>query len=250
MSCRRAWWDYVFVLGPISKAITTFLMTYCLPAAPATVIVPEEPTTEKRVSLIESLDKAQAMFPPATYKPTQYSVTIGQSPIHIAAKAEKKKQNDQAEKDRRMVEHLLFGLPEPKKDEEESAEPVFRFVPAKPMPLKPLEKRDRNLWHLARTKKLIADFKREQLEGYHEEWNKFNDERTREHYHRLSEAMLKNIFKPLCTAIKSFETVLSNSQQNIATCNPEFIALTVVLPEFSEQKYFPFNLSEINLYDS
>ncbi|KAI9278012.1 hypothetical protein BY458DRAFT_532299 [Sporodiniella umbellata] len=60
--------------------------------------------------------------------------------------------------------------------------------------------------------------------------------------------MLKYIFTPLCTSIASFEVILNNSHQKIPSCDPEFMALTVVLPEFRDQKYFSFNLSEIDRF--
>ncbi|KAI9278011.1 hypothetical protein BY458DRAFT_503510 [Sporodiniella umbellata] len=187
LSCRRAWWDYMFVLGPISQKILGFFRTYFLPTpAPPIDTTPKESVKEK-VSVIDAFDKAQAMFPPMIHQPTQYSFVVDQNPIQLAALAQKKKEMEKLEKDRRIVEHLLFGSPEPKEDSPNTKDAVFRFVPSMALPPKPLEKRDRNLWHLARTKKLIADFKREQLEVYHQEWNKFNDQRTREHYHKLSE---------------------------------------------------------------
>ncbi|EIE91748.1 hypothetical protein RO3G_16459 [Rhizopus delemar RA 99-880] len=59
-------------------------------------------------------------------------------------------------------------------------------------------------------------------------------------------ALLKHIFRPLLKSIESFEIVLSNSGQNIVTCDPKFMAITMLLPEFNNNENFLFNLSEIH----
>ena len=49
----------------------------------------------------------------------------------------------------------------------------LKFVPCLPPPVQPAVKRDRSLWHLARTPKLVDEFRMEQVKALKNIWSTY-----------------------------------------------------------------------------
>ncbi|KAG1465474.1 hypothetical protein G6F46_001762 [Rhizopus delemar] len=192
---------------------------------------PTKPPAKQPVSIVDTFQKAEQMFlanVKNTKAPTLNSLNSNTNPVYRDSLTDIKEASKASKLERDNLKEQVFGT-------ESTQLPTLRFVPCIQAPATPLVKRDRSLWHLARTPQLTEEFRMEQAEAYHQDWSKFNDERSRTHYH-----------KPLLKSIESFEIVLSNSGQNIVTCDPKFMAITMLLPEFNNNENFLFNLSEIH----
>ncbi|KAG0761653.1 hypothetical protein G6F57_009794 [Rhizopus arrhizus] len=224
---------YLFAPSPLTKSILNFIRNlFNILRKPQPVNTePTKSPAKQPISMVDTFQKAEQMFL-ANVKNTKTStlnfLNSNTNSVYRDSLTDIKEASKASKLERDSLKEQVFGT-------ESTHLPTLRFVPCIQAPTTPLVKRDRSLWHLARTPQLTEEFRMEQAEAYHQDWSKFNDERSRTHYH-----------KPLLKSIESFEIVLSNSGQNIVTCDPKFMAITMLLPEFNNNENFLFNLSEIH----